>query len=214
MTAIGTRPGFNHNDFYHPYLLRQVPPGCARALDVGCGTGLFTRRLAHHARSVQGIDRAPEMVATARALSAGIPNVSYVEADLLDLDLDSGRYNYIACIASIHHMPFAEAITRLREALAPGGVLAILGCYRQTTLPDYLACLVAIPLNLARNAAAKRTARRRQRSLPAAPPVMDPQMTLPQLKQAAQRLLPGAAIRRHLYWRYSLIYQRPSTQAR
>jgi SAM-dependent methyltransferase len=154
------------------------------------------------------------MVATARALSAGIPNVSSVEADLLDLDLGSGRYDYIACIASIHHMPFAEAITRLHQALAPGGVLAILGCYRQTTLPDYLACLVAIPLNLARNAAVNRKTRRRHRSLPAAPPIMDPQMSLPQLKQAAQRLLPGAVIRRHLYWRYSLIYRHPSTEDR
>ena len=214
MTAIRKRPGFNHNDFYHPYLLRQVPPGCDRALDVGCGTGGFTRRLAHHARSVEGIDRAPEMVATARVLAAGIPNVSHVEADLLDLDLGSGRYDYIACIASIHHMPFVEAITRLRQALAPSGVLVILGCYRQTTLPDYLACLAAIPLNLARNAAANRKTRRRHRSLPAAPPVVDPQMTLPQLKQAAPRLLPGAVIRRHLYWRYSLTYRHPSTEDR
>ncbi len=52
------RPGFNHNDAYHQYLLRHVPPGCDRALDVGCGAGLLARRLAKRVRSVDAIDRA------------------------------------------------------------------------------------------------------------------------------------------------------------
>jgi len=210
MTGTQPRPGFNHNDFYHRYLLRHVPPRCDRALDVGCGTGLFVRRLAPYARWVEGIDRAPEMIAIARGLSAGIPNACYVEADLLDVDLGSRRYDYIACIASIHHLPFAEAVTCLHAALAPGGVLAILGCYRQTTPTDYLSSLVAAPMNLARNAAVRKKARLSTSGLPAAPPVMDPQMTLREIKQAAQRLLPAAVIRRHLYWRYSLLYRRPS----
>lgn len=38
MTPDQARPGFNHNYAYHRYLLRQVPPGCDRALDAGCGT--------------------------------------------------------------------------------------------------------------------------------------------------------------------------------
>ena len=40
------------------------------------------------------------------------------------------------------------------------------------------------------------------------PPIMDPTMTLPEIRRAARDLLPGAVIRRHLYWRYSLIYRR------
>jgi ubiquinone/menaquinone biosynthesis C-methylase UbiE len=38
--------GWNHNRHHHARLLGQVPPGCAEALDVGCGTGDLSRLLA------------------------------------------------------------------------------------------------------------------------------------------------------------------------
>jgi SAM-dependent methyltransferase len=62
VTSTDTSPGFNHNNFYHPYLLGQVPAGSNRALDAGCGTGLFVHRLAPHTRLAEGTDRAPEMI--------------------------------------------------------------------------------------------------------------------------------------------------------
>src|SRR5262245_12519838 len=119
MAGDDARPGFNHNDFYHRYLLRQVPVGCDRALDVGCGTGRFARRLARHAGSVEALDRDAEVIAQARALSGGTPNVRYINADLGTYDLTGPDYGYISCIASIHHLPFAETVDRLRAALAP-----------------------------------------------------------------------------------------------
>lgn len=216
MTSADARPGFNHNDFYHRFLLHQVPPDCGRALDVGCGTGLFARRLARHAHAVEGVDQAPEVIATARALSQDVPNIDYVEAALASHDLGDRRYDYISCIASIHHMPFAETITRLREALTPGGVLVIVGCYRQASWADYLPDLIAIPTNLAANAAVRAIARYSGRPITQVDtaPVMMPQMTLPEIKREAHRLLPGAVIRRRLFWRYSLIYRHSPSAAR
>jgi SAM-dependent methyltransferase len=212
MASDRARPGFNHNYAYHRHLLRQVPPGCGRALDAGCGTGLFARQLAQHARSVDAIDRAPEMIAAARALWAGTPNIRFIQADLTGYELGSRRYDYIACIAVIHHMPFRPAISKLRDALAPGGVLAIIGCYREATLADYARDLAAIPAHHAVNAIVKAKARWHGSS-PAGQvntaPVMDPEMTLPKIKREALPLLPGAVIRRRLYWRYSLIYHHP-----
>jgi SAM-dependent methyltransferase len=217
MDVTGDQPqhGFNHNYAYHRYLLRRVPPGCERALDAGCGTGLFATRLAQHARLVEAIDRAPEVITAARALSDAAPNVRYIEADLTRYELGSGHYGYIACIAAIHHMPFTPAIGKLRDALAPGGVLAIIGLYRQATMADYLPDLAAIPANMAANAIIK-TRARRHGSSPAwqvnTAPVLGPQMTLPEIRHEARRLLPGAVIRRRLYWRYSLIYRQPSSK--
>lgn len=206
------QPGFNHNYAYHRYLLRQVPPGCDRALDAGCGTGLFARRLARHARSVDAIDRAPEVIAAARALPASTPNVRYIQADLTSYEVGSSRYDYIACIAAIHHMPFTQAISKLRDALAPSGVLAIIGCYREATPADYARDLAAIPANIAANAIIKAAARWNGSSIArqvGTAPVMDAQMPLPEIKGEALSLLPGAVIRRRLYWRYSLIYRHP-----
>jgi SAM-dependent methyltransferase len=210
VTDATARPGFNHNDFYHRFLFRRLPPRCDRALDVGCGEGLFARRLARHARSVDAVDRSPEMIARARRLSSGTPNIRFVEADLAACDLDDGCYDFIACIASIHHMPFAETAARLREALAPGGVLAIVGCYREATPADYLRDLVAIPANAVAAAAVRTKARRgRPTGHRNTAPIMDPEMTLPEIRREALRVLPAAAVRRRLYWRYTLVYERP-----
>jgi SAM-dependent methyltransferase len=187
MTDPNARPDVSHNDFYHRYLLRQVPQQCDRALDVGCGTGLFARRLAQRD----------------------------AEADLADYDLGTGRYDFISGIASIHHMPFAETITKLRDALAPCGVLAILGLCRYTTRADYLPDLVAIPANLAAKAVVRAKARLGSRAAGSGPaPSMDAQMTLPEIRTEAARLLPGAVIRRRVFWRYSLIYRQRSSSTR
>lgn len=206
MADTEPRPGFNHNDFYHRFLLHQIPPGCERALDVGCGTGVFARRVARHARVVDGVDRDPAVIAAARALAP--PNVNFVEADLASHELGDRRYDFISCLASIHHMPFAETITKLRDALTPGGVLAIIGCYRETTVADYLPNLIASPANLAANTAIRVIARHRPTSQVDAAPVMRAQLPLPDIRREAHRLLPGAVIRRRLFWRYSLIYRK------
>lgn len=47
---------FDHNDHYHRLLLRQVPRNCGAALDVGCGTGRFARRLARLGMEVDAVD--------------------------------------------------------------------------------------------------------------------------------------------------------------
>src|SRR5690606_30643695 len=65
-TALGPM-AFDHNDHYHPLLLRQVPSGAATALDVGCGTGLFARGLAARGVVVDAVDPAREVIETAWA---------------------------------------------------------------------------------------------------------------------------------------------------
>lgn len=195
---------FNHNDHYHPYLLNKVPYGCHRALDVGCGTGTFARRLAGHAAEVEAVDCAAEMIVAARAQP--LDNLRYLTADIRDLPLEPDRYEFISCIAAIHHVPFAPTIARLHDALRPGGVLAILGLSRPT-LGDLALSAIAFAPNKVRNAAS-----RLRRTTPAPPPpIEDPDLTLPQIRAQARTLLPGAQIRRHLYWRYSLVYRKPVT---
>jgi 2-polyprenyl-3-methyl-5-hydroxy-6-metoxy-1,4-benzoquinol methylase len=105
---------FNHNDHYHRFLLRRVPANCARALDVGCGSGTFARALAARSAEVDAIDRSAEMIASA----TGPPNVHFVHADVREYEL--GSYDFVSCVASLHHLPFAETVVRLRDALRPG----------------------------------------------------------------------------------------------
>lgn len=58
---------FDHNDRYHRLLLRQLPRDCRTALDVGCGTGRFARRLAARGIEVHAVDRSADVLARARA---------------------------------------------------------------------------------------------------------------------------------------------------
>jgi SAM-dependent methyltransferase len=186
---------FNHNDFYHPFLLRQVPRDCRRALDVGCGTGRFARALATRAAAVDAIDRSAEMIEAA----GETPRVDYLHADVRDHDFGTDRYDFVSCIASLHHLPFGPTVTRLRDALRPGGVLAVLGLNRPGIGDLPVGVLAFVPNRVRVLLAPDRDGAPR-------PPVMDATMTVGEIRAQARELLPGVRIRRHLYFRHSLVY--------
>src|SRR5450631_4270296 len=63
---------------FDAWLARRQP---RRVLELACGTGLFTRRIASQVEKVTAIDASPEVIAINSArVAAG--NVTYVEADL------------------------------------------------------------------------------------------------------------------------------------
>ncbi|RMI46286.1 class I SAM-dependent methyltransferase [Streptomyces triticirhizae] len=201
---------FDHNDHYHRAVLRQLPRGARRALDVGCGTGTFARRLAGLGPRVDALDSSAEALAAARARSAPPPRgPSYLHADITEHQLPHAHYDFVTCLASLHHVPFAT-VSRLRETLAPGGVLVVLGCYAERTPADRAVSLAAAPVNaVARlTVAAGERLRGRPRDLVRAP-VRRPTVPLAEIRSDAARLLPGSRVRRLLFWRYLLVFRQP-----
>jgi SAM-dependent methyltransferase len=199
---------WNHNDFYHPLLLRKVPPGATRALDVGCGTGHFTRALAERVDHVDAVDASAACIDIARAKSS---NITYTAGDFLTVPLD-GSYDFISCIAALHHMPLEPALERFVRLLAPGGVLAVLGLVRFDRTADYVRYAAVAPLNAAvgtlyairRNAVGDGHVRSGAGLDDA--PIRDPEMTIGGFRGAVDALLPDATIRTHFFFRYSLVY--------
>ena len=188
---------FNHNDHYHRLMLRQVPEGAARALDVGCGTGGFARRLAGRGIAVDAIDADQRMIDIAS--EARLPNVTFRRADVATVELPVAGYDFVSCLSSIHHVPF-DTVTRLRAALKPGGRLAILGCYREEFPADLPVSLLAVGANaIARVAHLGRGARM-------SAPVARPTSTLAEIRADAEELLPGRTVRKLLFWRYLLMF--------
>ncbi|NUT90922.1 MAG: class I SAM-dependent methyltransferase [Saccharothrix sp.] len=184
---------FDHNAHYHPFLLAQIPSTAETALDVGCGNGGFARKLAARGLRVTGVDRAVEAVA---------PGIDFRKADAAVDDL-GGPYDFVSCIAALHHMPFTTALTRMSDAVAPGGVLAILGLAKEKTAWDWVVSLSSVPANLV------------HRLVDDDPvdsaPVKDWHMSVGEIKAGAADIVPGARVRRHLYWRYSLVWRKPLT---
>ncbi|MFC9912686.1 class I SAM-dependent methyltransferase [Streptomyces sp. NPDC127197] len=191
--------GLNFNDHYHQLLLKQVPDGARTALDVGCGTGRFARLLAGRGLEVDGIDANAEVIEAARAAGGG---PRYRQADVREGQLPDGRYDFISCIASLHHMPF-ETVLTLRQALAPGGVLAVLGPYPVRTATDFAWALPTLCL-----LRADRVLSRRDRAPSVQiPMVWPPPLSYGEARAESARPLPGSTLRRLLFWRYLLVYR-------
>jgi len=54
--ALLPNEGWGHNCHYHGFLLRQLPPRCEYALDIGCGTDSLSRLLAAWSERVLALD--------------------------------------------------------------------------------------------------------------------------------------------------------------
>jgi SAM-dependent methyltransferase len=202
--------GWNHNNHYHNFLLKHLPPRCETALDIGCGTGNFARLLAERANKVIGLDLSPEMIRLAREQSTAQPNIEYQVADVLAWDWPVEGLDGIASIATLHHLPLDAILEKARTALRPGGVLLVLDLFEYDHWTNWLSGTVAVPVNLALRLA--HTGRLQD------PPEVraaweehgknDRYLTVTQVKESA-RILPGAQVRKHLLWRYSLIWKKP-----
>ncbi|MFD0801521.1 class I SAM-dependent methyltransferase, partial [Streptomonospora algeriensis] len=136
---------WNHNAHYHDHLLGYVPDHCVRALDIGCGIGAFARRLAGRCAQVEGIDPDPAALAQARERTPRRLGVHYSCTTLADYGIAPGTYSFVSALASLHHMDFAESVRAMAQGLAPGGVLAVLGLYRQESAADYAVSAAALP---------------------------------------------------------------------
>jgi SAM-dependent methyltransferase len=207
---------WSHNAFYHRLLLRQLPSPCTRVLDVGCGTGAFAAELARRVRHVDALDRSPAMIEAARQLAPA--NVSCLLGDVMRDPLPADGYDAIVSIAALHHMPIDDALLRLSRALRPGGVLAVVALPRidvARELPVELLAAVGhrvlgAAFAILRLASGPGSWYRPGTGHPPMPMVFDPPLTTREVRQHAAAVLPGAQVRRLLFWRYLLTWQRPA----
>jgi ubiquinone/menaquinone biosynthesis C-methylase UbiE len=113
-------------------LFRRKPfPAGARVLDIGCGFGDTTQRIAAHVTAggeAVGVDCAQGFIdiATREARKASIKNASFLVADAQSDDL-RGPYDYVFSRfgTMFFNLP-GRAMRNILRALAPGGELAMI----------------------------------------------------------------------------------------
>ncbi|MCI3928739.1 class I SAM-dependent methyltransferase [Streptomyces sp. AN091965] len=202
------RHPWSHNDHYGRWIADRVAASGARhVLDVGCGTGNLAARLRRRAVTVTGLEPDPGTARAAAERFTGDPAVTIVEAAFDGRD-PGRRYDAVTLVAVLHHLPLTPTLRELRRCLAPGGRLVILGCYRESGPVDLLATLPAALLNPVLGLI-RHPARADAPPPHMTAPTADPRETLGDIRAAAARELPGARIRRRLFWRYSLVYDAP-----
>jgi ubiquinone/menaquinone biosynthesis C-methylase UbiE len=201
---------WDHSGDYTDFLLREVPENCGEALDIGCGTGSFTRLLAQRAERVRAIDLSPEMIRIARARSEQIPNIDFQVADVMTLPLPARHFDCIVSIATLHHLPLGEMLARMKAALRNNGVLLVLDLFEPEGPMDAIWSTIAMPVSVGKRLL--RTGRlkppRAVRKAWADHGRHDSYSTLTQVREICAGVLPGAKIRKHLLWRYSIVWKK------
>lgn len=116
------RPYAEHEELKRLLAAVDELPIAGDVLELACGTGQWTPRLAARARSVTAVDAAAEVLALARARTAS-PTVRFLEADLFRWR-PPRRYDTVFFAFWLSHVPPArlpDFWNTVAAALAPGG---------------------------------------------------------------------------------------------
>jgi ubiquinone/menaquinone biosynthesis C-methylase UbiE len=99
--------------------------GHGEVCDMGCGPGQVARYLHDVGVKVFGLDLSPQMLEQARLLS---PGISFLEGNMMALDLQDGRLAGIAAfyaIVNIRQESLSLVFREMERVLRPGGLLLL-----------------------------------------------------------------------------------------
>jgi len=193
---------WNHNIAYFPFIARVAHSRARRsALDVGTGDGMLAAQLATSIPLVVGLDVHQEQVDRAALAYPDLPGLRFAVGDALTVTLPEAPFDFVVCSATLHHMDLEAGLARLAGLTAPGGTLVIVGLARNDSVTDWiLSALSILPVRIARVGRGWHEH---------GAPKLDPSETWAQIYAAITTSLPGAVFRRRLYWRYSVVWNKP-----
>ncbi len=196
----GVSDYWNHNSAYHPWLIPIAARHHGDVLDVGCGEGLLLQRLAPLSRSVTGIDPDPTAVRRARERLAAEHNAIVEQTGFEEWDPRGSQFDLITFVACVHHMDLRSSLLKARRLLRPSGEIVVVGLSANKTVRDWLwsaACLPMVRIGSWLHAETRDIG----------VPVAEARESLDEIRRIVADVLPGAHIRRGLYYRYLLRWQ-------
>jgi 2-polyprenyl-3-methyl-5-hydroxy-6-metoxy-1,4-benzoquinol methylase len=214
LARVNARHPWNHNEYFHSWILRNLPARRQAAVDVGCGTGVLAGKLAPRFARVTGIDADEGMVAAASARLADEPRVSIMQCrfDAFAAAAAEGDADLITMVAVLHHLDLADTLAWMPRLLAPGGRLLVVSLAKVDSLTDAMVDLMSAAANPVMGLIKHpRPARQADAAVAGQPvmPVRDPAATVAEVAAAASARLPGTRIHRRLYFRYTLRWDKP-----
>jgi len=117
----------HHSDITDQTLALMDLQAADRVLDLGCGTGWASRRMARVAGEVIGLDVADEMLRRAEKTSSSFKNIRYVWGSAESIPTADHYFSKVLSVESFYYYANqGKALDELRRVMAPGGKLFIL----------------------------------------------------------------------------------------
>lgn len=201
---------WNHNNCYFKHLLKFVPNNIETCIDIGCGKGELSFMLSQKSQKVIAIDLADKMIDKAKAQYSN-NNITYICGNILDMNFENDSFDVIITTATAHHLPYEWLLCFAKNKLKKKGKLIILDLAKAESLSDYFiwgsAFIPNVLMNLLKNHRLRKD-NAHEKEVWERHSKHDTYMTIKEIKTLAQKHLPNAIVKRKLFWRYSLIWEK------
>jgi len=92
-------------------------------LEVGSGTGIFTKEFCKNGFSVTGIDISKELLDKARERYSNYKNLKLEVADVEDMKFSDESFDAVCGICVLHHLDIVPSLKEIYRVLKKGGVV-------------------------------------------------------------------------------------------
>jgi ubiquinone/menaquinone biosynthesis C-methylase UbiE len=103
-------------------LTEFIKPG-STLLELGCGTGYFTKEIAKTGAKIVAIDISPELLMIAKN-NVRDADISFLEENAYNMTFESNRFDYVLGSSVLHHLDIEKAISEIYRVLKEGGIIA------------------------------------------------------------------------------------------
>lgn len=103
-------------------LVENLEPGDS-VLELGCGSGYFTKELAGLDVHLQAIDISPELIEQAK-MYVSSDNVVFLIQNAYQMEFENDCFDAIVGSSVLHHLEIQKAVGEIFRVLKPGGTLA------------------------------------------------------------------------------------------
>lgn len=92
----------------------------SRVLEIGCGTGLFTKELAGTDNTIVAIDISDALIMKAKERISST-NVNFIVGNAYETEFKSGSFDFVVGSSSLHHLDVNSALKEFSRILKAGG---------------------------------------------------------------------------------------------
>ena len=116
--------GFVQRHYEAPRLKRLSTGVPENVLEIGCGQGTGAKIIYDwfSPRRYVGIDLDPRMIRRARKKAGALPNATFLQGDVTDLEVASSTFDLVVDFGVLHHVPdWRKALAEVHRALKVHG---------------------------------------------------------------------------------------------